>query len=453
LNEGGAIYALRPQSLTSRVEEFNRQLRAFVALNAPKCLLVDWERIVMLIGNDAAFDLRMAYVAAAPFRQKFLNLYAHEIFRVGRTLRGLSNKCLILDCDGTLWGGIVGEAGIEGIELNPNEYPGKAYYDFQRAVLRLAGEGIMIALCSKNNADEVTAVLDRHPHCLIKREHLVAARINWHDKERNIQELVTDLNIGMNAVVFVDDSAIECARIKAFLPDMTVRVVPQRLYELPLLLDAEGLFDKLATTKEDLARTEMHREEERRRENAKTFATADEFLSSIDIRAQIRAARAVDIARISQLTQKTNQFNLTTRRYSEGEIEQLAASGDYGVYSLTARDRFGDLGLTGVFIARRDGAGAHVDTLLMSCRVLGRRLEDQFVVECLTVLNRHWHPLAWSAEYIKTGKNDQVANFWPKFGFKPAVTEEPKIVYGAETTTLRLQPIPFITLEGAAYDL
>ncbi len=293
------------------------------------------------------------------------------------------------------------------------------------------------------------AVLDKHPHCLINRNHLVAARVNWNDKERNIQELVTDLNIGMNAVVFVDDSAIECARVKAFIPDITVRTVPKDLYELPLLLGSEGLFDKLATTEEDFARTDMYREEEQRRENAKAFASVDEFLSSLDIRARIRDAKPADMARISQLTQKTNQFNLTTRRYSEGQIEQMAAADDCAVYSLSARDRFGDLGLTGVLIARRNGGEAHVDSLLMSCRVLGRRLEDQFVVECMNDLNRRWRPAAWSAEYIKTDKNDQVADFWTKFGFKQTGSEDRRTVYTASAAELALQPIPFITLESS----
>jgi FkbH-like protein len=307
----------------------------------------------------------------------------------------------------------------------------------------------MVAVCSKNNPDEVMAVLDKHPHCLINRNHLVAARVNWNDKERNIQELVTDLNIGMNAVVFIDDSAIECARVKAFMPDITVRTVPKDLYELPLLLGSEGLFDKLATTKEDFSRTGMYREEEQRRENAKAFASVDEFLSSLDIRARIGDARPTDIARISQLTQKTNQFNLTTRRYSEGEIEQMAAADDCAVYSLSARDRFGDLGLTGVLIARRNGGEARVDSLLMSCRVLGRRLEDQFVVECMNDLNRRWRPAAWSAEYVKTDKNDQVADFWTKFGFKQTGGEAHRTVYTASAAELALQPIPFITLESS----
>jgi FkbH-like protein len=449
LDEGGANFSLQPTSQTHRVDNYNRQLRAFVTRKSPRCALVDWERIVMLTGVEAAFDRRLAYTASAPFRHAFLNLYAREIYRLESALSGRTKKCLVLDCDNTLWGGIVGEVGLEGIDLDANEYPGKAYYDFQRAVLRLADQGIMIALCSKNNPEDVERVLDNHPHCLIKRSHLVAWRVNWKDKEVNLRELIEDLNIGLDAVVFVDDNPMECARIQALLTDVAVRQVPERLYELPLMLDQEGFFDKVGITKEDLARTAMYQKEEQRREAASSFSTAEEFLASLDIRASIRAAKDHELSRVAQLTQKTNQFNLATRKYSEAEIRDLASRDDCAVYALSARDRFGDVGLTGVLIAKRTDAGAAIDTLLMSCRVLGRRLELQFVTECLRQLTERWRISCWEAEYLRTEKNRQVANFWDQFGFEPVATEPDRILYRARTASLTLHPITFIALEPA----
>jgi FkbH-like protein len=449
LDEGGASFSLQPTSQTHRIDDYNRQLRAFVSRKSPRCVLVDWERIVMLAGAEAAFDRRLAYTASAPFRHAFLNLYAREIFRLEGALSGRTKKCLVLDCDNTLWGGIVGEVGLEGINLDPNEYPGKAYYDFQRAVLRLADQGIMIALCSKNNPEDVEAVLDNHPHCLVKRSHLVASRVNWTDKEVNLGDLIEDLNIGLDAVVFVDDNPAECARVQAFLPEVTVRQVPERLYDLPVLLDQEGLFDKVRVTKEDLARTAMYQKDEQRREAAKSFSSADEFLASLEIRASIRPAKDHELTRVAQLTQKTNQFNLTTRRYSEAEIRHLAGRDDHAVYALSAGDRFGDLGLTGVLIAKRTEAGAMIDTLLMSCRVLGRRIELQFVTECLRQLTERWRVDRWEAEYVKTGKNRQVVNFWDQFGFAPAAKDPDRTRYQARTTSLTLHPIPFVVLDPA----
>ncbi len=449
LDEGGASFSLQPTSRTHRVDDYNRRLRAFVIKKSPRCSLVDWERIVMLTGLEAAFDRRLAYTASAPFRHAFLNLYAREIYRLEGALSGRTKKCLVLDCDNTLWGGIVGEVGVAGIDLDPNEYPGKAYYDFQRAVLRLADQGIMIALCSKNNPEDVERVLDSHPHCLIKSSHLVASRVNWKDKEVNLRELIEDLNIGLDAVVLVDDNPMECARVQAFLPEVTVRQVPERLYDLPVLLDQEGLFDKAGVTKEDLARTGMYRKDEQRREAAKSFSTAEEFLASLEIQASIHTAKDHELSRVAQLTQKTNQFNLTTRRYSEAEIRDLAGRDDCAVYALSARDRFGDLGLTGVLIAKRTDAAAVIDSLLMSCRVLGRRLELQFVTECLRQLTERWRVGRWEAEYVRTEKNLQVVNFWDQFGFEPVATELDRTLYRARTTSLTLHPISFVEVEPA----
>jgi FkbH-like protein len=449
LDEGGAGHAVRESSASRRVAEMNDLLRRYAEEKAPRCLLVDWERIVMLVGLDEAIDRRMAYLAAAPFRSAFMRFYAHEIFRIGRALKGHAKKCLILDCDNTLWGGIVGEAGLDGIQLDRHSYPGKVFFDFQKAVVQLADEGVMVALCSKNNPDDVMAVLDRHPDCLLKRDHLVGYRINWEAKEANITALVEELNIGMDAVVFVDDSAVECARVQAFLPDITVLEVPKRLSDLPLLVGREGFFDKLVVTAEDLKRSAMYREESRRRESVATYASADEFLAALDLKAVIKRVGQGQVSRVSQLTQKTNQFNLTTRRYSEGEILGMLDDDDCAVFALSAADRFGDLGLTGVLIARRDGDVAVVDTLLMSCRALGRRLEAEFVMNCIEQLQQCWQPRAWVAEYVRTQKNGQVADFWPAFGFVETERRNTATLYRAARGALKLDHVPYIQVNAA----
>lgn len=447
VDAGGLADALSADAPGARVSELNRALAAYAAGKAPRCIMVDWERLVMRVGWDAAMDRRMAYIAAAPFRHGFLNAYAREIARVGRALRGAAKKCLLLDCDNTLWGGIVGEAGRDGIELDPNIYPGKAYYDFQRTIAQVAEQGVMVGLCSKNNEADVLDVLDNHPHSLLKQRHLVGHRINWEDKERNIEALVEELNIGMDAVVFVDDSAIECERVKSFLPDLTVLSVPKQLWDLPLIFEGKGLFDRLAVTEEDRRRTERYRVEAVRRQSAAGFKDTDQFLASLALKAKIAAADAKTATRVAQLAQKTNQFNLTTRRYAEAEIAAMTASPDHAVFTLTAGDKFGELGLTGVFIARRDGDDATIDTLLMSCRVLGRKLEHAFVATCIETLQQRWQPRRWHAEFLPTAKNAQVADFWPRFGFDEAAKTERGTSYHGEFARLRLPHIPYITVE------
>jgi len=446
LADEGAAQAASEGSIARRIAEVNDHLARYAATNH-KCLLVDWERLVMLLGAEKALDRRLQYLASAPFKHPFLSAYAYEIFRVARLLTGAGKKCVILDCDNTLWGGVVGEAGIAGIALDRNTYPGRAYYDFQKNIVRLSERGIMVALCSKNNLEDVTAVLEQHPHCLLRPAHLVAMRVNWEDKERNIAAIVEDLNIAMDAVVFIDDNPVECARIASFLPDLTVVQVPEQLSDLPLLLEREGLFDQLSVTQEDLARTQLYREEGRRKQTAARFATAEEFLASLDMVARIKRASTEEVPRVAQLTQKTNQFNLTTRRYSEGQIADMIGSQDWAVFTLSPRDSFGDLGLSGVLIVHRREDGYWIDSMLMSCRILGRELERQFVTTCVERLDVDWGPGIWHAEYLPTKKNSQVEAFWPAFGFTEEMKSDAGVRYAVARADLSLPDFSFIRVE------
>ena len=260
-------------SADSLVVDINYALTQFSRQHRGKVLLIDWERLAINVGEENTFDPRMAYLTRSPFKALFLSAYAQEIFKISIVLRGGSKKWLVLDCDNTLWGGIVGELGPDHIDLNRHNYPGKAFYDFQRSVIRLANRGVMVVLCSKNNEEDVLAVLDQHPDCLIRRDHLVAWRINWEGKEFNIANMVKDLNIGMDSVVFVDDNLTECTRVKEFLPDITVRQVPKNLYLLPNILDEEGLFNTLTLTDEDRERAKTYQAENLRKESKSKFSS------------------------------------------------------------------------------------------------------------------------------------------------------------------------------------
>ena len=429
------------------IVDLNQTLRELARQHRGKLALVDWERLAVMAGAAGTFDPRLAYMARSPFKAPFLSAYAYEIFKIGNALRGGAKKCLILDCDNTLWGGVVGEVGLDGIALDANSYPGRAFYDFQRSVVRLAGRGVMVALCSKNNEEDVLAVLDRHPACLIKREHLVAWRINWEDKERNIADMVRELNIGRDAVVFVDDNPTECARVRSFLPEVAVRQVPETSYLLPALLDAEGLFDRLGVTEEDRGRAQMYQAESRRQEAAAGFESVESFLASLALTATITryaADQTAQLARVAQLTQKTNQFNLTTRRYSEAEILRFAADPAWLVLGMGVTDRFGDFGLTGVLLAKVEAETARIDSFLMSCRVLGRNLEKAFAAFAIETLRRDWGVAAIAAEYIPTAKNAQVATFWRDFGLQLAENTVDHVTYRSAVTDIELPHLPYI---------
>jgi len=403
--------------IASQVALLNGFITSFVRERAPRFCLADWNRHVLLLGSKASLDDRGRYVWKAPFRPPFLNLYALHLARIVRVLKGKAKKCIIVDCDNTLWGGVVGEEGLDGIELDPNSYPGKAFYDFQTGLLHLSERGILVVLCSKNNEADVLEVLDKHPACQLKRKHLSGWRINWQDKATNIAELAEDLNLGLDSFVFVDDSPVECGLVKELLPDVTVLQVPEKLYELPSILFEHGLFDAFRLTEEDRKRAQLYQSESQRKQARVSFKSVEEYLSSLGTVATIHRVRSGEIPRVAQLTQRTNQFNLHPKRYSEHDVATVADRPEAAVFTLSVSDRFGNIGLVGVLILEcRDGVG-RVDSFLMSCRALGRGLEGVMIERCLHEMAAIWGIETWHAEYVPTRKNQQVADFWLQNGF------------------------------------
>ena len=432
-----------PHSLGNKIRAVNERYRR-LAEETPNVYLIDFNLIEQHLGIARSRDYRLWFTAKALLTNKFLQAYADEIFKVLRALKGKSKKCLVLDCDGTLWGGLAGEDGLEGIRLDAHEYPGNIFYRFQQNVLALLERGAILCLCSKNNPEDVWEILDTHPHCLIKRSHLAAWRINWESKASNIESLAEELNLAIDGFVFVDDQRMECELVQESLPGITALQVPSNLFAFPNLLFEHGGFDTLSVVEEDKRRGKMYQVEAVRKKNSERYRGLDEFLSTLGMVASIRPAQASEIQRIAQLTQKTNQFNLTTRRYSEGEILKFAEDPDCGVFSLSVKDRFGDLGLTGVLIARREGQAARVDTFLMSCRILGRKLEHAFLNTCMSHLEEKWQLDSWTSEYLPTRKNQQVAGFWPQLGFSEMKHDNGAKFYSLRVRQRNAVTVPFI---------
>jgi FkbH-like protein len=404
-------------SRDAQLERLNDWLRTFAMQQPGRVVLSDWVERFSRIGSGEALDARFWKLSQAPFKRDFLNQYAADIADAVQGLNVAAKKCLVLDCDNTLWGGVVGEDGLDGIHLNADDARGSPYYRLQQSVLVLQERGVMIALCSKNNEQDVWDVLDSHPGCLLRKSHLVAWRINWDNKADNIAAIAAELNIGLDSMVFVDDSPQECALVRELLPEVTSLQLPENLRENANFLITGGLFDGVAVTSEDRMRTQLYQQEAQRKKERGSASDLTAYLKSLETEVRIARAGADELARVAQLTQKTNQFNLTTRRYSEAEIQKYATSGEAAVFSMSVVDRYGDMGLTGVLIARREGAKGVVDTLLLSCRVLGRQLEYAFIDQCLLSLEEDWRLEQWDAEYIATRKNSQVADFWERVGF------------------------------------
>lgn len=414
----GITSSLLKNSRAHQVDKLNRIIENCVAANKEQFFLVDWNMLAAHLGAFETYDHRFWHTSRSPFKRGFLSVYGAEIAKVAAALKGNNKKVLALDCDNTLWGGIVGEDGLSGIKLDPYEYPGNIYYAFQRNVLNLMSRGVMIVLNSKNNETDVFAVLEKHPHCLLRREHLSAWEINWSDKVSNLKVLAAKLNVSVDSFVFVDDSPMECNLVREYLPTINVIQVPAKIYEYPDILLADGWFDTLFFSSEDKTRTEMYQQELLRKQEAAQFESIADYLASLQIVATIHLVRPNEVARIAQLTQKTNQFNLTTLRLSEEELDRRVKNESFAVYTMRAKDRFGDYGLTALLVMCEINNKIVIENFLMSCRILGRNLEYRFVEYCLGRATQNWGIVDVTACYIPTAKNSQVENFWGNLGFQ-----------------------------------
>lgn len=327
-------------------------------------------------------------------------------------------KCLVLDLDNTLWGGVLGEDGIDGIALG-GDYPGKAFAWWQQALLQLQQRGVILAVCSKNNEADVTEAWDKNPFMVLKREHFSAVRINWNDKAANMRELAQELNIGLDSMVFIDDNPAERQLISTMLPEVEVPEFPEKPYLLmPFFKQlVDRYFRVYAVTDEDRAKTEQYRANALRNEQRTRFEDYEDYLRSLSMELDIIPANGHNLARIAQMTQKTNQFNLTTMRYSEDDL-RFQLSNHWRIYCLSVKDCFGDNGITGaITVIPQGGQLAEISSLLMSCRILGRGIETAFVN---AVINRLYSEgvSKVTARYLPTAKNGQTADFWDRVGMR-----------------------------------
>jgi len=397
------------------IEDLNREILR-VARSVPDVFVADLARLVGRIGSHVAVDERGWHTSRAPLGTPLILALAREYAKFVRALRGRVHKCLVLDCDDTLWGGVIGEDGLAGIRLDPS-YPGSAYLAFQREVLNLRERGILLAIVSKNNEADVLEVLHDHPHMQIRESHLAGWRINWQDKATNLVELADELNIGVDSLVFVDDSEFERELVRERLPQVAVLDLGAEPSRYAARLTEAGLFDSLALTADDRTRMEMVAADRERKAAERTAATLEGFLAGLEMEATFGPPGPTDLPRIAQLTQKTNQFNLTTVRQTEGEIARLAAEPAADVHTLRLHDRFSELGLVGVAVVESEGDTASVNTLLMSCRVLGRGVEDAFLAHIArAAVDRGARRLRGT--YIPTARNSQVATFYAERGFQ-----------------------------------
>jgi len=405
----------RPGGQGYLVQKLNRDLAAEFA-QRKGVFLWDFDRLVRAKGYENLYDPKMWYVSRNPFKQSAYPAIVDDLIRYLRSALGRIKKCVVLDLDNTLWGGIAGEDGMEGIALG-HAYPGNCYRDFQKELLKLYHRGILLAINSKNNDTDAFEIIDNHPDMVLRRKHFAAYRINWQDKAGNLKAIAKDLNIGIDSMVYIDDNPRECELVRRECPECDVLCLPDKPYLLPRFLDSVPGLECITVTEEDTQRGEMYQAQLARGQFESTFQNMEEYLKSLDLEVKIEPARAFSVPRIAQLTQRTNQMNLTTRRYTAAEIEALGKDPSWQVVSVSAKDRFGDHGIVGVMLIKMNDGDCTIDTFLLSCRVLGLGVENYMIAFAAAVAKRA-NAGKLLGEYIPTAKNKVAADMYPKLGFK-----------------------------------
>lgn len=398
------------------IRRLNKRLMELVS-SIPDAYVVDIDLLQSCGGRKYFKDNRFWHIARSPYSRSASQAIAWEYMKYIRALKGRAKKCLVLDCDQTMWGGILGEDGLANIRIG-HSYPGSAYRDFQKAILNLWHRGIILAIVSRNNESDVLEVLQNHPDMVLRAEHFASMRINWSDKATNIREIAGELNIGLESMVFLDDSSFEINMIQQLLPEVTALQLPNDPADYHDLLASCGLFDSLIFSEEDRNRGQLYKAQVERKKAQTAFSgeCLDDYLAFLEMEVIIRTADDFAVPRISQLTQRTNQFNLTTRRYSSDEVAEMTKDPGKDVLYLQVKDRFGDNGIVGVAILEYQDSNCLIESFLLSCRVLGRGVEDVFLAECAKLaLAKGCSNLI--GFYLPTSKNSQAADFFPSRGF------------------------------------
>lgn len=398
--------------LSNAVIKFNSFAKE-LASNSRNIKFIDFSEFTSGYRKNELVDWKFYFTSQMLLNPKLANSFKNWWNKKIDSISLKRKKCLCLDLDNTLWGGVLGEDGIEGIKIG-GDYPGKAFLYFQEALAELTKQGVILTICSKNNETDVLECWKKNPFVILKQNYISAYRINWNDKASNIKELAEELNIGLDSFVFLDDNPTERELVKSMLPMVAVPEFPVQPYELLDFFEmiVKDYFQIYEVTAEDKNKTEQYKANAARKLEEKKFVNYSDYLKSLNIKITIESANNFNITRIAQMTQKTNQFNLTTRRYSDSDIRKILDDGGK-IWCISVMDKFGDNGITGTIIIKDD----YIDSLLLSCRILGKDIEKAFIKTILYLLKEDGTKIV-KAEYIPTLKNMQVADFYDKCGFK-----------------------------------
>ena len=410
--ETKAEYGLREMML-----DLNAKL-SFLLRNEPSTFIFNFDSFVSKYGEVNVFDYRQFLVGDIKVSLSYIPYLAEELMGYVKAELGINRKCIVLDLDNTLWGGIVGEDGFEGIKLSP-QHPGSSFVEFQNTIQALHGRGIILAINSRNNEDEAMRVIREHPYMILREDNFACIKINWDDKISNIKAIAEELNIGLDSLVYFDDDPVNREVMSKALPEVMTVDLPEDPALYAQAVTNLNDFNTFSITDEDKKRGQMYLEQRKRVQLEKSVSNLEDFLSQLNIKINIKTADEFTIPRIAQLVVKTNQFNLTTTRFQEEDIRKFAQNMNMWVGCAQTEDKFGDNGITGVFIVNKNTGHSEwsIDTFLLSCRVMGRGIEDGIMQHILNEARKEGISRV-RGRYIPTRKNKPCESFLPNSGFK-----------------------------------
>jgi FkbH-like protein len=396
------------------VELFNQRIARWAAEGS--VVLVDIARLAASVGLENWDDPRHWHASKVGFAPSLLPVYGDVVARTIAASRGLSRKCLVLDLDNTLWGGVIGDDGLAGIQLGQGSAAGEAFLAVQRMALELRARGVVLAVCSKNDEHNARLPFRDHPDMLLREDHIAVFQANWTDKAANLRAIAATLNIGVDALVFLDDNPAERMQVRRELPLVAVPELPDDPALYPRTLAAAGYFEAIAFSNEDRERASYYQANAQRAAALTASGGVSAYLGSLEMVCTIGLVDEVARPRVVQLINKSNQFNLTTRRYSESELVSAIRDSSRHLVQVRLADRFGDNGIISVLIADKKDEVWEIDTWLMSCRVLGRRVEEACLAHLVAAARLEGARELLGA-YIPSPKNAMVANHYKKLGF------------------------------------
>jgi len=377
--------------------------------------IFDYDLFCSRWGKEHLIDYQMYYIGDFIFNMKYYPVLCDEYIAYLKPLLSLTKKCIVLDLDNTLWGGVIGEEGMEGVKLGPTP-EGRPFMEFQQYLLSLFNRGVILAINSKNNPQDALEAIRKHPNMIIREDKFASIQINWNDKATNLKTIASELNIGLDSLVFFDDDQLNREMVKSELPEVKVVELPEdpSMY-LKTLMNLSD-FNLFNLSDEDKRKGQMYTEQRQRKFLSDSSTDMTSYLKALNIKITIEKANKFNIPRISQLTQKTNQFNLTTKRYMEEDIKRISNNDDYLVFCIQVEDKFGDNGIVGNAIVEKKSQKWIIDTFLLSCRVIGRRIEDAMLCYILKQAE-----IAGAKKlighYIPTKKNIPAKDFYTNNGF------------------------------------